>query len=206
MTTKTLDELLEVSCQDHHHLCPRQVLGVRMGLAGLEALGFGAPPEGKRLLVITETDGCFVDGLSAATGCTVGHRTLRVKDYGKAAAVFVDTLTGLTLRLAPVLDLREKACAYASGESRRYFAQLLAYKVMPAREMFSFIAVELETPVAALVSRPRVRTSCDRCGEEIINEREVRRDDLNLCRTCALGAYYRVAPKPQGVQDHLIFD
>jgi formylmethanofuran dehydrogenase subunit E len=63
---------------------------VRLELAGFTALGFDSPPDKKRLLVITETDGCFADGLSAATNCTVGHRTLRVEDYGKTAATFVD--------------------------------------------------------------------------------------------------------------------
>jgi len=78
-----LQPLLEKSSRDHSHLCPRQILGVRMGLAGMAALGFDAPPDKKRLLVIVENDGCFADGVIAATNCTVGHRTLRVEDYGK---------------------------------------------------------------------------------------------------------------------------
>jgi len=77
---ENLNELLEISARDHNHLCPRQILGVRMGLLGMRALGFDEPPVKKRLLIITETDGCFADGLSAATGCTVSHRTLRVED------------------------------------------------------------------------------------------------------------------------------
>ena len=163
-----------------------------MGLAGCEALGLGGPREDKRLLVITETDGCFVDGLSAATGCTIGHRTLRVEDYGKAAAVFVDTIAGSALRLAPVLDLRERAYVYATGESRRYFAQLNGYQVMPATEMFSFLPVSLKSSIDEIVSRPRVRTNCAHCGEEIINERQIYRDNQCYCRACALGAFYEV--------------
>jgi formylmethanofuran dehydrogenase subunit E len=94
-----IQPLLEKSSRDHSHLCPRQILGVRMGLCGMKALGFDAPPDKTHLLIITETDGCFADGLSAATNCTVGHRTLRVEDYGKAAATFVDTRTGLAVRV-----------------------------------------------------------------------------------------------------------
>jgi formylmethanofuran dehydrogenase subunit E len=45
------------------------------------------------LLTILETDGCAADGVSAATGCWVGRRTLRVEDFGKVAATFVDTQT-----------------------------------------------------------------------------------------------------------------
>ena len=94
-----IQHLLDISSRDHSHLCPRQILGVRLGLAGMEALGFDMPPDKKQLLIITETDGCFADGLSASTNCTVGHRTLRVEDYGKVAAVFVDMKTGRTLRV-----------------------------------------------------------------------------------------------------------
>ncbi len=83
----------------------KQILGVRIGLAGMKALGFGKSPAKKQLLVISETDGCFVDGVIAATGCTVGHRALRVEDYGKVAVTFVDTKTARTVRVAPRLDV-----------------------------------------------------------------------------------------------------
>ena len=105
-----IQSLLEKSARSHSHLCPRQILGVRLGLCGMQALGFDSPPDKKRLLVIAETDGCFADGLSAATDCTVGHRTLRVEDYGKTAAAFVDIQTGRALRVAPALDIRARAC------------------------------------------------------------------------------------------------
>ncbi len=95
-----ITHLLEKSTQHHDHLCPRQILGVRIGLAGMKALGFSEPPIEKQLLVISETDGCFVDGVIAATDCTVGHRTLRVEDYGKVAVTFVDTKSGRTIRVA----------------------------------------------------------------------------------------------------------
>lgn len=185
-----LADLLQKSASHHSHLCPRQILGVRMGLLGMKALGFDSPPPKKRLLVIVETDGCFADGVTAATDCTVGHRTLRVEDYGKTAAVFVDTLTGQALRVAPMLDIRQKAYTYAPDEPRHYFAQMQAYQIMPDEEMFTLTSVTLHTPIEAIISRPGVRVNCDVCGEEIINEREVKRDGLTLCRTCAGDSYY----------------
>ncbi|GAB4496055.1 MAG: hypothetical protein OHK0052_05260 [Anaerolineales bacterium] len=95
-----LESLLQKSACQHNHLCPRQILGVRMGLYGLRTLGFNAPPPNKRLLILLETDGCFADGIIAATNCTIRHRTLRIEDYGKIAATFTDTQTGTTLRIA----------------------------------------------------------------------------------------------------------
>lgn len=185
-----LQALLDISSRDHSHLCPRQILGVRLGLLGMRSLGFEEPPAKKRLLVIVEADGCFADGVSAGTGCTVGHRTLRVEDYGKTAAVFVDTATGLAVRISPALDVRARAYDYAPDEPRHYFAQMQAYQIMPDEVMFSVRPVVLNTPVAAIVSRPGMRVNCSNCGEEIMNEREVKVGEQILCKTCADGGYY----------------
>ena len=179
--------------QDHDHLCPRQILGVRIGLAGMKALGFDESPTNKQLLVISETDGCFVDGVIAATGCTVGHRTLRVEDYGKVAATFVDTKTGRAVRVAPWSDIRERASAFVPDESRHYFAQMRAYQNMTDEDMFVTQEVVLNTPVEQIISRPGMRVNCDLCGEEIMNERETHQNGLTLCRTCADEGYYQPA-------------
>ncbi len=184
--------LLEKSAKEHSHLCPRQILGVRIGLAGMAALGFSEPPAKKQLLVISETDGCFVDGVTAATGCTVGHRTLRVEDYGKVAATFVDVRTGRAMRVAPRLDVRERACNFILEESRRYFAQMQAYQFMTDEDMLTVQEVVLNTPIEQIVSRPGIRVNCDICGEEIMNEREIRQNGLTLCFPCAHGGYYQL--------------
>ena len=186
-----LPTILEISTARHSHLCPRQILGARIGLAGGAALGLDLPRSDKRLLIILETDGCFADGVEVATGCTVGHRTLRVEDYGKIAATFVDVKTGAAVRIAPRLDIRERAYAYAPTEPRHYFAQLQAYQIIPDDELLTISPVTLTTPIAAIVSRPGVRVNCVHCGEEIINEREVQVGERALCRACAGQSYYR---------------
>jgi formylmethanofuran dehydrogenase subunit E len=185
-----LRTLLAISSSHHNHLCPRQILGVRIGLAGAKAIGLEPPTIDKRLLVILETDGCFADGVTAATDCTVGHRTLRVEDYGKTAATFVDTHTSRALRVFPSLDCREKTYSYAPGEPRHYFAQMRAYQVMPDDELLTIQEVDLTTPVSQIVSRPGVRVNCAACGEEIINERQVIHEGLTLCLSCAGYSYY----------------
>jgi formylmethanofuran dehydrogenase subunit E len=185
-----ISHFLEACAAYHHHLCPRQVLGVRIGLAGAAGLGLPVPRLDKRLLVIVESDGCFVDGVSVVTGCTVGHRTLRVEDYGKIAATFVDGVTGQALRVAPRLDVRLRAWAYAPEEGRHYFAQLQAYQAMPDEELLAVQEVRLTTPVSALVGRPGVRVNCAVCGEEVINQREISIGGNAVCRACAGPAYY----------------
>ena len=185
-----LDELLGQTAALHHHLCPRQVLGVRMGLlAGLE-LDLTLPQTDKRLLTIIETDGCFADGISVATGCWVGHRTLRVEDYGKAAATFIDTESGQTVRIVPHPNARSLSKSFAPEACNRWEAQLLGYQRMPLDALFVTRRVELTTPIDVIVSRAGLKATCDTCGEEIINGREIIQDGKVWCRACLRGAYY----------------
>ena len=186
-----LPPLLDQARARHNHLCPRQVLGVRIGIAGAATLGINVPLRRKAMLVLVETDGCFVSGIEVATGASVHRRTLRVVDYGKIAATFVEVASGQAVRVTPRLDVRERAWRYAqANETRRYFVMLHGYQVMPLDELVRLEAVELTTPVAALISRAGARVNCARCGEEVINEREVVRSGEVLCRACAGNGYY----------------
>lgn len=188
---KTLDEFLAESAALHRHLCPRQVLGAQMGRLAAELLGLDLPQSDKRLLTIVETDGCFTSGLSVATNCWVGRRTLRIEDYGKVAATFVDTETDIAIRIAPSPTARARAAAFAPEARNRWEAMLLGYQRMTPADIFVWQPVILTTPVAAIISRAGHRATCDRCGEEILNEREVMIGGLTLCRHCAYGGYYR---------------
>lgn len=187
---KTLAELLEQSAALHRHLCPRQVLGARMGLLAGEVLGLDLPQTNKRLFTIAETDGCAVDGISVATNCWVGRRTLRVEDYGKVAATFVDTHTGQTMRIVPRVDARSRAREYAPEARNKWEAQLLGYQRMPANELLAVQSVQVRTPIEHLISRPGLKAICEICGEEIMNEREVIHAGTTLCRACAGESYY----------------
>jgi formylmethanofuran dehydrogenase subunit E len=187
-----LKPFLDIASSDHKHLCPRQVLGVRIALKGMALLGFETSTRNKHLLVISEADGCFVDGLIAVTQCTVGHRSLRLEDYGKIAATFVNKQTGRAVRVAPTLDIRERANEYAPQEIRHYFAQLGAYQIMPDEVMLTVQDVTLNIPIAQIISRSGTRVNCDRCGEEIVNERYVIIEEKRCCISCAEGGYYHV--------------
>jgi len=192
---KPLEELLQQSAALHRHLCPRQVLGVRLGLAGANALGLDAPRSDKRLLVLMETDGCGADGVSVATGCWVGRRTMRIFDYGKMAATFVDILTGQAIRVSPRPDIREVAWRYAPTAPDRWTAQLKGYELMPAAELLRVQPMTLTIDLKCLLSRPGRRVNCEACGEEVMNEREVIREGMTLCRACAGQSYYRLMPE-----------
>ncbi len=176
---------LAASASRHDHLCPRQVLGVRIGLHGGARLGLDVPRSDKRLLVIVESDGCFSDGIAVATGCEIGHRTLRVADYGKIAATFVDCEDGRAYRIRPQLDVRQRVKNLAVDAESRWHAYVSAYQRMSDEELLDVEEVRLVTPIAQIVSHPNRRVLCGDCGEEVSNEREVVDEGRPLCRTCA---------------------
>jgi formylmethanofuran dehydrogenase subunit E len=188
----SLAELLDATAVLHHHLCPRQVLGVRMGMLAGEVLGLDLPQNDKRLFVIAETDGCGIDGISVATNCWIGRRTLRVEDYGKLAATFVDTQTDRAIRIVPRRAAREAARAYAPDARNKWAAQLLGYPLMPAHELLAVQTVQLSTPIEDIIGRAGVKAVCEICGEEIINQREIVDAGTTLCRSCAGPSYYRL--------------
>ncbi|MBZ0289683.1 MAG: TraR/DksA C4-type zinc finger protein [Anaerolineae bacterium] len=184
-----LQTLLEHTTVLHNHLCPRQVLGVRMGMYAAELLGLELPQSDKRLYAFVETDGCFADGVAVASGCWLGHRTMRLMDYGKVAATFVDTQTERAVRIWPHPGARARAALYAPDAKSRWHAQLAAYQTMPTAELLCAADVHLNLSLEALISRPGVRETCSICGEEILNEREVLLNHQIVCRSCADGGY-----------------
>ncbi len=190
---KALTEFLNASQARHSHLCPRQVLGVRVALAGCRLLNIEPALKRRRtLLVIAETDGCFVDGIEVTAQVSVGHRSLRVEDYGKIAATFVDTHTGRAVRVHPVHNVREVAKEYLPHEKRAYFAQLKGYQIIPDSEMLRAAWVTLNRDISQILGSPKQRSRCAQCGEEIINGREVIKGELIQCMTCAGETYYHL--------------
>ena len=185
-------ELLKQSAARHTNLCPRQVLGVRMGVLGCKLLGLNYPDEKKLLVTLMETDGCAADGLSAATGCTIGNRRMRILDYGKVASTFVRLEDCKTIRIVPRSTIREAAQFLSPDSKNSWEAQLLAYQVMPDDELLVVQNVELNISLEKLLSKPGYRVNCQVCGEEIINEREICSDKDILCRSCAGIGYYQL--------------
>ena len=186
----TLEELLHATASRHHRLCPRQVLGVRMGMVAARLLNLILPQPDKRLFTFMETDGCAADGVSVATGCWVGRRTMRMMDYGKVAATFIDTQTNQAIRIYPHPESRYRAQIYAPEAPSRWHAQLAAYQIIPDDELLVTQSVILTVSLKEISGLPGVRTACNRCGEEIINDREAWVNNDCLCHACAGDAYY----------------
>lgn len=189
---QSLELILRESARRHRHLCPRQVLGARMGILAGEILKLELPRTDKKLLVIAETDGCTLDGIIAATGCHVGGRTLHILDFGKVAATFIDTSSEEAIRIAPSRQSRSLALDYAPLARNEWESMLLGYQVMPVEDLFCVQDVHLNMSLAEIMSKPGKKARCKICNEEIINGREVIHDGSILCRSCAGENYYQI--------------
>ena len=190
---KSLEEYLALAAQAHGHMCPGQVLGVRMAMLGLRELGIDDPAKHrKRLLTFVEIDRCATDAVSLVTGCRLGKRSLKFLDYGKVAATFVDQETQRAVRVVARDDSRARAKEMFPelGDSSKQ--QLEAYKVMRDEELFAFQYVQVKLRPEDLPGRPRSRVACQQCGEGINDGRERRLGEHILCRSCAGESYYEV--------------
>ncbi|MCL5024505.1 MAG: FmdE family protein [Nitrospirae bacterium] len=184
--------LLEESIKIHGHLCPGQVLGVKMSMLGLREIGISNPKgkDRKSIIVFVEMDRCATDAVQSVTGCSLGHRTMKFMDYGKMAATFVNLKTGRAIRVVAKEEPRQKAKEYFPEIENKYEAQLEAYKVMADNELFDVMEVRVKINPEDMPGRPLKRVPCMRCGEFVQDMREVHRDGNVFCRPCAAAGYY----------------
>jgi len=184
-----LDALLDEAAAYHGHLCPGQLLGVRLAMLGCRSVGVEQPRSSKKLIVWVETDRCGADAVQTVTGCKLGKRTLKHVDNGKLAATFLNTETGEAVRVLARADSRERAAEAFPG-MERHAAQMEAYGTLPEEALFAVERVSVTLGELDRPGKPLVRVTCTACGEEVSDGRHVEGDDGPLCRSCAGGAYY----------------
>ena len=188
----TLDEFIERANAAHGHTCAGQILGIRLALAGLKALGIDDPiRERKRLVTIVEIDRCATDAVQLVTGCRLGKRALKFKDFGKVAATFVDLKTNRAVRVVAREESKQRA-RKLYPELDKEMGQRRAYRELPDEELFAQQWVRVELPPEELPGYKAPRVVCAECGEGINFKREVVRDARVLCRACAGESYYKL--------------
>lgn len=184
---ESFDELLRQAEAAHGHLCAGQILGVRMALLGLSRLGFEGRPQGpdrKRLITYVEIDLCATDAIALVTGCRLGKRTLKFRDWGKMAATFVDLATGRAIRIVALEDSRELAdrlYPHLETKSRR---QMQAYRELPDARLFREQWVRVAVDPADLPGHKDERFLCPRCGEGVSFDRIALVNGERLCLAC----------------------
>jgi formylmethanofuran dehydrogenase subunit E len=200
----SLDEYLREAERAHGHLCAGQVLGVRLAMVGLEKLGIEDPrgKDRKRLVTFVEIDRCATDAIGVVTGCRLGKRALKFRDWGKMAATFVDVSTRARPSEAwtghPAIRIAAKESSKALArtmhpeiESKNQ-QQMLAYREMAEDDLFTKQWVKVELPAEEFPGYKGERIVCAECGEGINFRREVLRNSLVLCRACAGERYYEI--------------
>lgn len=192
---KPLDDLLEEAKQAHGHLCAGQVLGVRMAMCGLRELGM-ADPRGrdrKRLVTYVEIDRCATDAIGVVTGCRLGKRALKFRDWGKMAATFVDLESGRAIRIAARESSKELARARYPDLESKNAQQMAAYRELTDDELFTKQWVVVDAGPEEMPGFKGDRIVCQKCGEGINYHREVVLDGQTHCQSCAGNSYYRIA-------------
>jgi len=181
----TLQQDLHEAVTYHGHLCAGQIIGVRMARLGLKTLGIDDPKAFRDLIVYVECDRCLTDAIGTVTGCKLGRRNLKWLDYGKSAATFVNTKTGTAVRISSI----SRRYAPDGADLTEFFGNI------PDDEMFSVTHVKVNYRPEDLPGKPLDSIICPKCGEGVMDGRQVKRDGITICKACADGAYYIPADK-----------
>jgi formylmethanofuran dehydrogenase subunit E len=199
---KPFEDLLAESVEQHGHLCAGQVIGVRMAMLGCRLVGIEeprAPQFRKKLIVFVEIDRCATDAIESVTGCRMGKRTLKFKDFGINAATFVNLETQAAYRIVSTESSRELAQEYAVDQNDPQRRQIEGYRRMPDELLFEIQEVRVDLPQWELPGPPRRHALCSRCGQMIRDGREKQINNETLCRPCAGEGYFHPS---EGHTDH----
>lgn len=190
---ESFDTLLEQSAKAHGHLCPGQVVGVRVAMLGCRLLGLDQPTSReqiKKFLVYVEMDRCTADAVAHVTGVKLGRRSLKFMDYGIMAATFVHLETSRAYRILSTEESRALSDIYAPEENRKSQQQLIAYKKMPDSVLFKVQEVQVNVNELDLPGPTRKKTVCSRCGQVVRDGREIILDQKPVCKPCSDESYF----------------
>lgn len=192
----TFQQLLDESVEKHGHLCAGQVIGVRMAMLGCRLVGVENPKDPqfrKKLMVFVEIDRCATDAIASVTGCQLGKRTMKFKDYGINAATFVNLETMQAYRVISTESSRELARHYAPPEETSLQGQQLAgYRNMPDDLLFAVQRVSVPLAAGDMPGPPRFHRVCARCGLTVRDGRELQVGGELVCRGCSDHSYFQV--------------
>jgi formylmethanofuran dehydrogenase subunit E len=183
----SFEELLRKAEAAHGHMCAGQILGVRMALLGLDRLGIADPlgADRKRLVTYVEIDRCATDAIGMVTGCRLGKRALKFRDWGKMAATFVDLASGRGIRVVALENSRELAGRMYPQIETKSGQQMAAYRELSDVELFNEQWVRVTVEASELPGFKGERFLCPNCGEGVNFGRFIEVEGQRLCLSCA---------------------
>jgi formylmethanofuran dehydrogenase subunit E len=189
---ESFDDLLAMAEAAHGHLCAGQILGVRLAVLGCRRLGIDEPRgrDRKRLVTFVEIDRCATDAIGVVTGCRLGKRALKFRDWGKMAATFIDlaandVIQGRAIRIAARESSKALAKSMHPEIENKNQQQMLAYREMSDTDLFSEEWVRVTLPPKEFPGYKSDRLACAVCGEGINYDRFIERNGQRLCHACA---------------------
>lgn len=203
---ESFDDLLHQAELAHGHLCAGQILGVRLAMFGCRRLSIAEPrtTDRKRLVTFVEIDRCATDAIAVVTGCRLGKRALKFRDWGKMAATFVDlnaplemhgdTPTYKGIRIAALESSKQRARELYPHIENKNQQQMLAYRELPDTDLFAEQWVQVPIHSREMPGYKSSRIACALCGEGINYDRNIiDPNGLILCQSCAFPErrYYR---------------
>ena len=194
MALKEFQEYEQLAAAAHGHMCAGQVLGLRLAIHGMELLGIEDPTgkDRKRLVSFVEIDRCATDAVTVVTGCRMGKRALKFRDFGKVAVTFCDVQSGRAVRVVAKESSKARAKELYPEIEDKNAQQMKAYRELPVAEMFEHAWVRVNLPPEEMPGFKGPRVTCEACGEGINFKREVVQDGKTLCKACAGERYYEV--------------
>jgi len=192
MPLKTFDEYVDLAEAAHGHMCAGQILGLRLAMHGVNLLGIDDPAgkDRKRLVSFVEIDRCATDAVPIVTGCRLGKRALKFRDFGKVAATFCDLQSGRAVRVAARESSKQRARELYPEILDRNAQQMRAYREMSDADLFDVQWVRVKLGPEDMPGYKAARVVCAECGEGVNFKREVTREGKALCRSCAGERYY----------------
>ena len=183
----SFDDLLKQAEIAHGHLCAGQILGVRLAILGCARLGIEGPrgKDRKRLVTYIEIDRCATDAIGVVTGCRLGKRALKFRDWGKMAATFVDLTSNRAIRISAKESSKALARQMYPDIENKNQQQMRAYRELNDSDLFDEQWVRVTIEPKEFPGFKGERIACDLCGEGINYDRFIRRNGQTLCLSCA---------------------
>src|SRR5580658_6261226 len=169
MPLKTFDEYVALAEQAHGHICAGQILGLRMAIYGLKLLDLDDPlgKHRKRLVTFIEIDRCATDAIPVVTGCRLGKRALKFRDFGKVAATFCDLEADRAVRVVALEDSKQRAREMFPEITDKNTQQMRAYRELPDAALFAAEWVRVKLGPEEFPGYKAARVVCAECGEGI---------------------------------------
>jgi formylmethanofuran dehydrogenase subunit E len=196
----TNDELYKAGLLLRGHKCPAMPMGLRAGLAALEALGVERSSDGQ-LTALVKIDSehcgtCHADGVMIATSCKFGKCNIRKLEYGKFALTLIDNKTGRSVRAvtrneatrrnqeSEFIRFRKKGVPASKIDPALAGSMVDFVLAEPVENLFCIEAVKETKPPA---SRPHDFNTqvCEECGEIMVERYARIKQGKTMCIPCA---------------------